>query len=75
MTWACGICVNVDNKRFGSYCSPHDNTRDKSFPVPNGQIHTGGLFNEGQISAKHPNTQPTVPSPPKTHIRIFGNDE
>jgi hypothetical protein len=36
---------------------------------------TGGLFNDGYNSAKQPNTQPTVPSPPKTHIRIFGNDE
>ncbi len=47
MACACGICIKVDNKCFGSYCSPHDKTRDKSLPVPNGHIQTGGLFNGG----------------------------
>jgi hypothetical protein len=69
-----GICVKIDNKRLESYCSPHNKTLDKSFPVPNGQILTGGLFNDGYNSAKQPKTHPTVPSPPKTQIRIFCND-
>jgi len=72
---ACGICVKIDIKRLGSYCSPHNKTLDKSFPVPNGQMLTGGLFNDGYNSAKQPSIQPTVPSPPNTHIRIFDNDE
>jgi hypothetical protein len=58
-----------------SYCSPHNKTRDKSLPVPNGQMLTGGLFNDGYNSARQLSTQPTVPSPPKTHMRIFDKDE
>lgn len=48
--------------------APHPRTRDKSFPVPTGSMHTSGigLIFLRAISLR---IQPIVPSPPATNMR------